>query len=187
VRHTPEITERPLLVPRNDKPLVAISSKRLQRLREHLAAILTDMRNMTGLNSAAAPVRPEPTGFAALVAMSACSLCRGFCCHGGEDDAFLDYRAVAQVWLNSPGISDSELVRLYLDRVPEMVCYDSCIFHGKAGCTLDRSMRSDVCNVYYCGDLSAFMRSGAPHAPTVVIAGEGANMRTSPVLRPQKA
>jgi hypothetical protein len=49
---------------------------------------------------------------------------------------------------------------------------------------MDRSMRADVRNTYYCGGLGAFMKSGDAPVPTVVIAGEGNKMRTSPVLVP---
>jgi hypothetical protein len=45
-------------------------------------------------------------------------------------------------------------------------------------------MRADVCNTYYCGGLGAFMKSDAAPMPTLVIAGEGDKMRTSPVLVP---
>ena len=45
-------------------------------------------------------------------------------------------------------------------------------------------MRAEVCNIYYCGDLGDFMKSAGNPGPTVVIAGEGDKMRTSPVLTP---
>lgn len=45
-------------------------------------------------------------------------------------------------------------------------------------------MRAEVCNTYYCGELGAFMNSSTDPGPTIVIAGEGDNMRTSPVLVP---
>jgi hypothetical protein len=38
------------------------------------------------------------------------------------------------------------VLRLYLDRVPLVAYRDSCIYHGKMGCTLERSMRANVCN-----------------------------------------
>jgi hypothetical protein len=45
-------------------------------------------------------------------------------------------------------------------------------------------MRADVCNSYYCGGLGTFLKSRDPETPTVIIAGEGKKMRTSPVLMP---
>jgi hypothetical protein len=94
-------------------------------------------------------------------------------------------------WMNerwpecaSPGrISRSAILRLYLACVPAAAYRDSCIFHGKKGCTLDRSLRSDICNTYFCGGLGAYMKTGAA-VPTRIFAGEGDKMRTSPVLMP---
>jgi hypothetical protein len=80
--------------------------------------------------------------------------------------------------------TENALLRLYLRRVPDAAYRDSCIFHGRHGCTLDRSMRADVCNTYYCGGLGAFLKSKTATGPTVVLAGEGEKMRMSPVLTP---
>jgi hypothetical protein len=76
------------------------------------------------------------------------------------------------------------VLRLYLERVPKAGYQSSCIFHGKQGCTLDRSLRSDVCNSYFCGGLHDYMASSGAATPVTIIAGEGAKMRTSPVLTP---
>jgi hypothetical protein len=174
----------PVMVPRNDKTLVAVAPERVRRLREHLIKALGDLRKAPQLERLASPSRPEPTGFAALVARSACALCKGWCCRNGDDDAFLDDGVLARVRLANPDMSERALLRLYLDRVPSATYRDSCIFHGKRGCALDRSLRAYVCNTYYCGGLGAFMKSNDTAMPTVVIAGEGDKMRTSPVLVP---
>jgi hypothetical protein len=174
----------PVMVPRSDKALVATSAVRLRRLREHLIKTLHDLRMARHSDRFASPVRPEPTGFAARVARTACALCAGWCCRNGADDGFLDDVTLARVLLARPEITEQAVLRLYLDRVPPVAYRDSCIFHGKQGCTLDRSLRADICNSYFCGGLSAYLSSREPPAPTVVIAGEGGKMRTSPVLVP---
>jgi hypothetical protein len=174
----------PVMVPRSDKPLVAVSPERVRRLRVHLIKELAELRKAKHLDRFATPERPGPTGFAATVARSACSLCKGWCCRNGDDDAFLDDRTLARVRLARPEMKERAMLWLYLSRVPPVAYRESCIFHGKEGCTLDRSMRADVCNTYYCGGLGAFMKSGDATIPTVVIAGEGDKMRTSPVLVP---
>jgi hypothetical protein len=56
---------------------------------------------------------------------------------------------------------------------------------GKHGCTLDCSMRADVCNTYYFGGLGAFMKSKEENRPTVVLAGEGEKMRVSAKVDPR--
>ena len=76
------------------------------------------------------------------------------------------------------------MLRLYIDRVPEVGYEGSCIFHGKQGCTLDRSLRSDVCNGYFCGGLQVYVTGGDIVTPTMIIAGVGDKMRTSPILMP---
>ena len=172
----------PVMVPRNDKLLVPTSPERVRRLREHLAGLLRIMNNQ----DVASPVRPEPDGFSAHVARVACTLCGGWCCRNGGDDAFLDERTIARMHVENQALDARETLLLYAQRVPAAGYEGSCIFHGKQGCTLDRSMRSDVCNSYFCGGLQSYLSGGEAAAPTVVIAGEGNKMRTSPVLLPKR-
>lgn len=172
----------PVMVPRSDKPLVATPADRVARLRDHLARVV----DATPGEGEAAPLRAEPDGFAARVVAVACTLCRGWCCRNGADDGFLDAATIARARHLHPTSGLSATVQLYLDRVPPKVHDESCIFHGPQGCTLDRSMRSDVCNAYYCGGLHAYLDGEDRMAPTVVIAGEGRSMQTSKVLRPPK-
>jgi hypothetical protein len=172
----------PVMVPRNGKALVPMSPERVQRLRKHLAG----MARVTKDPATASPVRPEPGGFAAQVARAACSLCRGWCCRNGGDDAFLDERTLARVRRATSELDASAALQLYVERVPAVSYEGSCIFHAKQGCTLDRSLRSDVCNAYFCGGLQTYLTGGEAATPTVVIAGEGNTMRTSPVIIPGK-
>ena len=53
----------PVMVPRNDKTLVAVAPERVRRLREHLIKALGDLRKAPQLERLASPSRPEPTGF----------------------------------------------------------------------------------------------------------------------------
>ena len=174
----------PVTVPRSDKPVVPVSPERVERLRQHLLETLRDLRKARRIDRLVSSVSPEPDGFRSVVARTACSLCRGSCCRHGGDEAFLDDRTLARFRVAEPEITDQAIARLYLDRVPEVVQGESCIFHGKRGCTLDRSMRADVCNRFFCGGLSAYIRSNAAPEPTVVLAGEGEKMRISSVLVP---
>jgi hypothetical protein len=125
----------------------------------------------------------DPTGFPARVAQTACSLCKGWCCRNGDDNGFLDELTLTRLRVATPDMTEGAILRLYLAHVPGAAYRDSCIFHGKQGCTLDRSLRADICDSYFCGSLGAYMKTGAI-APIRVIAGEGDKMRTSPVLTP---
>ena len=178
MRWDPDDDALPVIVPRNDRPLVEMSASRVQRLRSHLLSVMTGMKP----DAPDASSRPEPEGIAARVARTACGLCRGWCCRNGADDAFLDAPTLARAGLNRP---DSDAVmQYYVDRVPAVAYQGSCIFHGERGCTLDRSMRSDVCNSYFCGGLHAYVRGSDSVSPVVVIAGEREKMRRSSVIVP---
>lgn len=174
----------PVIVPRNEKRLVRVSGDRIRRLREHLVRVLQDLNRTHRIDRAASPSPPEPSGFPATVAQTACSLCKGVCCKNGGDDGFLDYQVMARLRMADPTRGDAEIVNLYLERIPGSAYEGSCIFHSKTGCTLDRSMRANVCTTYLCGGLESFMKNRTDEEPTVVIAGEAGTMRVSPVLRP---
>jgi hypothetical protein len=174
----------PVMVPRNDKAALPISPERVRRLRKHLVVALRALRTMKNPEHSFSPLRPEPEGFAGRVARTACSLCKGWCCRNGEDHAFLDKRTMARVRCARLALDVRSVLRLYVERVPEVGYEDSCIFHGKQGCTLDRSLRSDVCNSYFCGGLQVYMTGDDAVTPTMIIAGVGDKMRTSPILMP---
>jgi hypothetical protein len=170
-----------VMVPRSDRALVPTSTARVRRLRKHLVEML---REAKALKKAPSPYPPEPTGFAARVARAACSLCRGWCCQNGGDDAFLDDQTMARVRRDRPQLDARALLRIYVARVPVLAYQDSCISHGKRGCTLDQSLRADICNGYFCRGLGAYVTSGETRTPTTVIAGKGDMIRTSTVLVP---
>ena len=156
----------------------------MRRLRKHLVVTLRSLRTTKEPEHSVSPLRPEPEGFAARVARTACSLCKGWCCTNGADHAFLDQGTIARAHRARLPLDVRAVLRLYIDRVPEVGYEGSCIFHGKQGCTLDRSLRSDVCNSYFCGGLQVYVTGGDTVTPTMIIAGVGDKMRTSPILMP---
>jgi hypothetical protein len=172
----------PVMVPRNEKAAVPIPRERVRRLCKHLIVTLRELRMMQGPELSVSP--PEPEGFAARVARTACSLCKGWCCTNGADHAFLDQGTITRAHRARLPLDVRAMLRLYIDRMPEVGYEGSCIFHGKQGCTLDRSLRSDVCNSYFCGGLQVYLTGGDTVTPTMIIAGVGDKLRTSPILRP---
>ena len=171
-----------VMVPLNRKALVPTSSERVRRLRKHLVESLRAMRTMKDPVGSASPLRPEPDGLTGKVARVACTLCRGFCCKGGGEHAYLDERVMARVRQAQPDLDARAVMRLYVERVPAIGYEGSCVFHGTKGCTLYRSLRSDVCNSYFCIGLGNHVKNGSATTPVVVIAGKGDEMRKSPVL-----
>jgi hypothetical protein len=171
----------PVHVPRNTKHLIPVTPDRVRRLREHLIRTIREARV---LKQIASPLPTEPKGFAARVARVACSTCRGWCCRKGADDAFLDDQTISRIRCGRPERCAGALLRLYLDLVPALAYEGSCIFHGSKGCVLDRSLRADICNSYFCRGLGAYLTDRQPDAPRIVIAGKGDETRTSAVLAP---
>lgn len=170
-------------VPLNRKTLSPTHLERVRRIREHLVRSLRGLRTMKRPEQNASPLRPEPPGFAGEVARVACSLCGGFCCKGGGEHAYLDERDMARVRQARPELEARAIIRLYIERVPAEGYDGSCIFHGPRGCTLDRSLRSDVCNSYFCNALRDFVNTAHGAHSVVVTAGDGEVTRRSDVLR----
>lgn len=173
----------PVMVPRSVKALVPTPPERVRRLRRHLLAVLRASTS-TGGALEGPVVSPEPDGFAARVTRTACAMCEGWCCKNGEDDGFLDDQTIARMRRAHKTLTALAVLRLYVKSVPEAVYKGSCIFHGRKGCTLDRSLRSDVCNSYFCGGLHDYMKRGDTLTPVTIISGEGDTMHTSPILTP---
>jgi hypothetical protein len=176
---------RIVTVPLSDQPVVPVTRARVRRLRMHLVETLRALRTLPDAERAATPARPEPDGLGGAVARTACGLCRGVCCKGGGDHAYLDEGTLARVRRARPELEAGAVIALYVGQVAGSVHRDSCVFHGANGCTLDRALRSDVCNSYFCPPLGQFVDH--PRAPdgVVVIAREGHVQRRAPVLRQQ--
>src|SRR5690349_24431172 len=153
-RKSPDHESLPVVVPRSGKRLVAVTADRVQRLRQHLEDAVRAIGGAKGADGAASRLVPAPEGFRAVVARTACSLCGGHCCRNGGDDAFLDGGAITRFRQAGPPMTGETLIGRYVERVPVEAYEDSCIFLGRSGCTLDRSMRSDVCNTYVCCGLA---------------------------------
>ena len=175
---------RTVTVPLNGKRLAAVPRERVRRIREHLVRSLRDLRTMKRPDQNASPLRPEPAGFGGVVARAGCTLCAGFCCKGGGDHAYLDDRDMARVRQARPELEARGVIRLYVERVPAESYEGSCVFHGPQGCTLERSLRSDVCNSYFCNALRDFVATAKSANSVVVTASDGKAMRKSEVLLP---
>ena len=178
--------DQAVMVPMIVRKLVRNSPERARRLRKHLVQALRALRTMKDPVGNASPLRPAPEGFAAKVTKTACTMCRGYCCKGGGEHAYLDERVMARVRLAQPELDARAVLRLYLDSVPEVGYDGTCLFHGEKGCTLDRSLRSDVCNSYFCDMLGEFVKKADKATSAIVMAGEGDISRMSHVLTPDR-
>lgn len=181
--------ELTVTVPRNTRPLLPMPQERARRLREHVVRSLRSLRRTRSAEPCASPLRAEPQGFAGTLAHAACALCAGYCCKGGGEHAYLDERDLARVCQAHPELGARAIVRLYVASVPTQGYDGSCVFHGLRGCTLHRSLRSDVCNSYFCNALrDAVATANTAGQVTVTACGEDGTTRTAPALvRQQRA
>ena len=177
-------TQQSVMVPLNTRALVPMEPERVWRLRKHLVQSLRAMRTMKRHAASVSPVRPEPEGFTGQVARAACSLCRGYCCKGGGEHAYLDERVMARVRQAQPDLDARRVMRLYIERIPATGYAGSCVFHSAEGCALDRSLRSDVCNSHFCNGLGNFVNGGEMPTSVIVTATQNGATRTSRVLMP---
>jgi len=178
--------DQAVMVPSITRKLVPNSPERARRMRKHLVQSLRALRTMKDPQGNASPVRPAPEGFAAKVARTACTMCRGYCCKGGGEHAYLDERVMARVRIAEPELDARGVLRLYMDSVPAVGYEGTCLFHGEKGCTLDRSLRSDVCNSYFCDMLGEFVKKADKATSAIVMSGEGEFSRMSHILRPDR-
>jgi hypothetical protein len=172
-------------VPLNTKPLAPTPPERVRRIREHVVRTLRSLRRIKPEEQYVSPLRPEPQGFAGTLARAACTLCAGYCCKGGGEHAYIDERDLARVRQAHPELGARAVVRLFIESVPFESHAGSCVFHGPQGCTLPRSLRSDVCNSYFCGALRDCIASANSASRVVIRAcdAEGTT-RVAPALTP---
>ncbi|HXR71262.1 hypothetical protein [Actinocrinis sp.] len=171
-------------VPRAAEERVAPpAASRVRKLRQHLLEALNDLRKTWRADAPVERPAPEPEGFAGDVVREACGQCRGFCCKGGGEHAYLDDRTMARVLRDHPDLSASSLVRRYLDAVAAESVVGSCLYHGRQGCTLPRTLRADLCNIFYCNGLRVFLRSEDTVDRVIVVAEGGGQARRSVVMR----
>ena len=158
---------------------------RIRLLRRNLVEAMRHAREIKPRRGAADRPAPEPTGFVGQVARAACALCRGWCCSKGGEHAYLDGPSLARIRRARPDLDAWGILRLYTGAVADPAYAGSCVFHGAQGCTLDRALRSNLCNEYFCNGLSAVVKQGRAPARAMVVAARDEVRRTSALVSPE--
>jgi hypothetical protein len=83
----------------------------------------------------------------------ACATCRGWCCQGGGEHAYLDERTFRTYKAQHPDKDADQIMADYLSYLPEVSYEGSCVYHTDIGCALPRDMRSDVSRWFLCAGL----------------------------------
>ena len=140
------------------------------------------------LRNQAAEPRSTQDGIAApLVPLvrAACACCRGQCCTRGGEHAYLDADTIRRLRRASPGIGAGAILARYRAALGGETYAASCVFHGKAGCKLERALRTDLCNSFHCTPLAGFLRThdAGPPPRTLILAGDDEAIRRSAAHR----
>jgi hypothetical protein len=169
-------------VPLLDDPLEPPPAVRVRTLKRHLVQSLRNLRVARRPDRLLQRTTPEPVGFTATVLRAGCATCRGHCCKGGGDHAYIDERTMARVRRDNPELNARAIIGLFLARLAPLAYRASCLFHGAEGCTLGRALRAELCNAYYCNGLQEFSRRAEVPERVQIVATRNGIERRSPVL-----
>ena len=148
------------VIPAATARLVKPPERRRRALRDHLNALLSQMAGLSALPlPAEEPAQPAKREFRLQAVLSqACACCRGFCCEGGGDHAYLTVETIRRYRAAHPDQRPRDILAAYLERVGPRTVEGSCIYHQANGCALPRAQRADLCNRHFCKALVEFQR-----------------------------
>ena len=150
-------------LPFNGQAITRLPVERRDAFEAHLREIVADAVGF----AADSPDEPPAAGRAGQNPVSrllaqACGVCRGWCCYkSGDKNAYLAVESIQAYRARNPGVSADEIVKAYLQRIPEETYEGSCVFHGRHGCLLPEPMRSETCGWYMCHALIDLSRRAA--------------------------
>jgi hypothetical protein len=158
------------------------SPARVRALKRHLIESLRDLAAARRPERLVQKRQPEPGGQTAEVLRQACAHCAGSCCMAGGTHAFIDERTLARVHAEQPTLTARALLGAYVTSVAPLSYRGSCLFHGPLGCSLDRPLRAELCNAYYCNGLQTYLDHPAPPGSVVrVVTHAGDERLIAPV------
>jgi hypothetical protein len=178
------------MVPRNRARVRKTAARRHKAFETLLRQLLHTMRNTTANDDLSTLEQPAPMALPLVrVVVATCSACRGHCCRGGRDHAFLKVKTVREYAAAHPDMDDEAIVHAYLSHLPSRAMHPGCVYQGGRGCTLPRDMRSAICNKYLCIGLHEAIGSGVSDATRGVYVAHrvgdqlvGGGLRALPIL-----
>lgn len=103
------------------------------------------------LNSRQVSERSLDANIPSTLMQQACALCNGRCCGTGKkNNAFLKAEDLQRHFEKDEDSTIEDIVKLYINYMPDEHVLGSCLFHGKNGCSIPRHDRAQVCNKFLC-------------------------------------
>jgi len=170
-----------LIVPGTDAMVGNLPEKRRAKFRDYLLETIAEAFSRRRASKASRPDRTKGNAGIAEMLAAACATCRGHCCRTGGEHAYLDAKTIRRVLAGTPSSTPSSLLETYLAALPAKSVRGSCVFHGSAGCTLPRRLRSHVCNDFFCGPVDRWLASPAASEakPAVIVVVDGGRVTRS--------
>ncbi len=175
------------VIPAATARLATLPEHRRRALRDHVSALISQTAGLPAPPPMAEEPPPPPTERESqlqAVLGKACACCKGFCCGGGGDHAYLNVETIRRYQAAHPDQRPRDILAAYLERVSHRTVEGSCVYHQADGCALPRAQRADICNRHFCKALVEFQRDlpttgpirgffvaadyGALHAATLV-------------------
>lgn len=154
----------PATVPAFSARIVPLPAARRAAFVAHLRAVIAES---FATGSVATDKHPMPANNPLDVLMGkGCATCRGYCCRTAGEHAYVMVGTIDRVRAQRPHAGPDEIANLFVDRLPDASNDGSCVFHTATGCTLPFEVRSDVCNTYFCEDLTAYSIEQNESSPT---------------------
>lgn len=164
----------PVAIPLLERRMVPVAQSDRRRMADHLDRIVA-RAFQAGAPGDVAPGRADLEAPTSQYVSAACATCKGACCEAGRDHmAFLSAETIAQYRRHTPDLSADQVRDHYVGRLPGEMVEGSCLFHGVAGCTLDREQRDDICNRHLCQQIHGQRDAGVTEldGPFVMVAAD---------------
>jgi hypothetical protein len=151
----------PEVVPANLRKIVNVPERRKRAFRNYLMDLVSQA---AAVRAGSADFPPGETALdcspllPALASQLArgCATCRGRCCNGGGDHAYLTIDTILGYMRSHPKQRPREVLDAYLSLLPNRAYQDSCVYQTENGCALPREMRAKISGDFYCEELRQF-------------------------------
>jgi hypothetical protein len=150
-----------VVIPASTAGIVNLPERRRQALRAHLNLLVSQADGLPeaplATGQSTSPMTARETEVGAILS-KACACCKGCCCEGGGDVAYLNVETIRRYRAANPDQGAPEVLAAYLERVGDRTVEGSCIYHQADGCALPRAMRAEICNRHFCKALLEFQQ-----------------------------
>ena len=60
---------------------------------------------------------------------------------------------------DNPELIEEDILATYISNIASETALNACVNQTKIGCALPRALRADICNSYFCGPISSYIKN----------------------------